>query len=182
MTRTALSMLTTGALAATLLVAGCSDSRQEEAERRAREAKEQAAAATETAAEQTREAAGRAADVTRDAMTAAQQAIENAGDSEAAKKAAEAGAAATAVAADLTRAAASAAAGGALTAAVKTALIADRDIEAAGIDVDTSEAAKTVTLSGRVPTAAQRTAAVALARTKAPGYEIVDRLTVGPRP
>jgi osmotically-inducible protein OsmY len=160
-------------------VAGCSDARRDEAERRADEAKREAAEAAATAATEAQEAAARAGAAAREAVDATREALDAARDSEAAQKAAEAGAAATAAAAGLTRTAATAVAGGALTAAVKTALMADRAIDASNIDVDTDEARRVVSLKGHVPTAAQRTAAVALARQKAPGYEISDQLVVG---
>jgi osmotically-inducible protein OsmY len=151
-----------------MTVAGCTDGRRDEAERRAEEARQEAQRAAE-----------RAGEAARDAVDATREALASATDSEAAHKAAEAGAAATAAAAGLTRTAATAVAGGALTAAIKTALMADRDIDASNIDVDTDEARRVVALKGHVPTAAQRTAAVALARAKAPGYDISDQLVVG---
>ena len=160
------------------MLAGCGSDDRAEAERRADEARKQAEDAASSAAAGAREAATRAGEAAQGAVEATREAIQKASDSDAARKAAEMGAAATGVAADLTRAAATAAAGGALTAAIKTALMADREIDATGIDVDTDEARRVVTLGGRVPTAAQRTAALALARTKAPGYEIRDRLVV----
>lgn len=160
-------------------VTGCNDARRDEAERRAEEARKEAAEAAGTAATEAQKAATRAGEAAREAVDATRHALETAKDSEAAKQAAEAGAAATAAAAGLTRTAATAVAGGALTAAIKTALMADRAIDASHIDVDTDEARRVVSLKGRVPTAGQRTAAVALARAKAPGYEISDQLTVG---
>lgn len=160
-------------------VTGCNDARRDEAERRAEEARKEAAEAASAAATEAQSAATRAGEAAREAVDATRNALEAAKGSDAAQKAAEAGAAATAAAAGLTRTAATAVAGGALTAAVKTALMADRTIDASNVDVDTDEARRVVSLKGRVPTAAQRTAAVALARAKAPGYEISDQLVVG---
>lgn len=165
-------------LMATALVAGCGDSGRADAERRAGEARKQAADAASSAAAGARDAATKAGEAAQGAVDATRDAIEQAGESETARKAAELGAAATSAAADLTRSAARAAAGGALTAAIKTALMADRAIDASGIDVDTDETRRVVTLKGHVQTPAQRTAAVALARTKAPGYEIRDQLII----
>lgn len=165
-------------LMAGALVAGCGDRGRADAERQADEAREQAAEAASSAAAGARDAATRAGEAAQSAVDATRDAIEHAGESETARKAAELGAAATGAAADLTRSAARAAAGGALTAAIKTALMADRTIDASGIDVDTDETRRVVSLKGRVQTTAQRTAAVALARTKAPGYEIRDQLII----
>jgi osmotically-inducible protein OsmY len=160
-TWTLMVLMATGALT------GCDKGGRADAERRAAETRKQAA-----------EAAARAGEAAQGAVEATREAIAKAGESDTARKAAEVGAAATGVAADLTRSAAAAAAGGALTAAIATALMADRNIDASRIDVDTDEARRIVTLKGRVPTAAQRTAALALARTKATGYEIRDQLVV----
>jgi osmotically-inducible protein OsmY len=62
---------------------------------------------------------------------------------------------------------------------VKTALIADARIDAGGINVDTDHITKTVTLKGRVPTAAQKTFAGEIAVKKAVGYRVENTLTVG---
>ena len=61
---------------------------------------------------------------------------------------------------------------------VKAHLMADRSIDASHIDVDTDAATRTVTLKGTVPTAAQKVAAERVAREKAVGYKVVNRLTV----
>lgn len=61
---------------------------------------------------------------------------------------------------------------------VKAALMVDKSIDASDIDVDTDADTKTVTLKGTVPTAAQRAAAEKLAREKADGYKVRNRLTV----
>lgn len=163
---------------ALVAVTGCNDARREEAERRADEARKEAAEATATAATEAQKAATRAGEAAREAVDATRHALEAAKRSDAAQQAAEAGAAATAAAAGLTRTAATALAGGALTAAIKTALMADRTIDASNIDVDTDEPGRVVSLKGRVPSAAQRSAAVAVARAKAPGYAISDQLVV----
>jgi len=64
---------------------------------------------------------------------------------------------------------------------VKTALMADKTIDASHIDVDTSADTKTVTLKGSVPTAAQKAAAERVARDKAEGYRVRNQLTVASR-
>lgn len=85
-------------------------------------------------------------------------------------------------AADNTAAAAGAATnsvGGALeTASVKSAIMADRRVDASDINVDTDEARKTVTLNGFVKTAEQKRVAAQIAASKATGYTIVNNLGV----
>jgi hyperosmotically inducible periplasmic protein len=61
---------------------------------------------------------------------------------------------------------------------VKAALMADQTVDASNIDVDTDETTKTVHLKGSVPTAAQKTEAEKIARSKAAGYTIHNMLTV----
>jgi osmotically-inducible protein OsmY len=61
---------------------------------------------------------------------------------------------------------------------VKAALMADKTIDASKIDVDGDAATKSVTLKGTVPSAAQKSAAEKLAREKAEGYTVRNRLTV----
>ena len=61
---------------------------------------------------------------------------------------------------------------------VKTALMADKSIDASHIDVDTNADTKTVTLKGTVRSAAQKSAAGKVAREHAEGYTIRNQLTV----
>ena len=61
---------------------------------------------------------------------------------------------------------------------VKAALMADQSIDASHIDVDTDAGARTVSLKGTVPTAAQKVAAEKVARDKAEGYKVRNLLTV----
>ncbi len=61
---------------------------------------------------------------------------------------------------------------------VKTALMADKTVDASGIDVDTFADTKTVTLKGHVKTAAEKQRAEEIARAKAPGYRIANDLVV----
>lgn len=85
-------------------------------------------------------------------------------------------------AADNTAAAATAATqsvGGALeTASVKSAIMADRRVDASDINIDTDEARKTVTLNGFVKTADQKRVAGEIAASKAVGYAIKNNLGV----
>jgi len=91
-------------------------------------------------------------------------------------------AAATDRAADATASGAAAAGSGVgaamETADVKTALLADTRISATGINVDTNNDAKTVTLNGTVPAEGQRGIAEEIAKVKAPEYRVVNNLTV----
>jgi osmotically-inducible protein OsmY len=65
------------------------------------------------------------------------------------------------------------------TTMVKAALMADKDVDASGIDVDTEAATKTVMLKGTVPTAAQKTTAERIAKAKvSKGYSVHNMLTV----
>src|SRR5207302_356371 len=75
-------------------------------------------------------------------------------------------------------ASAEAAAGAAQTVDIKTALIADKSVDASGINVDTNGTTKTVTLKGHVPNAAQKATAARIAKSKAPGYTVVNNLTI----
>jgi hypothetical protein len=63
---------------------------------------------------------------------------------------------------------------------VKSALLADDQIDADAIDVDTYADTKTVVLRGSVPTAEQKARAEQIARKNAPNYKIDNRLAVVP--
>jgi len=110
-----------------------------------------------------------------------------------ADKAAEATADARAGASDATADAsaatkdAAANAGGAVAAAVETvdvksALMADRTVDASLINVDTFHETKTVVLKGSVKTATQRDEAARIAAVEATGYRVDNQLTVVPNP
>ena len=78
-------------------------------------------------------------------------------------------------------------AGGAIKAAietidVKSALMADRTVDASHINVDTFHETKTVVLKGSVKTATQRDEAARIAAAEAPGYRIDNQLMVVPNP
>ena len=65
----------------------------------------------------------------------------------------------------------------ALTAAVKTKFLADTKVSGLKIDVDTSKGV--VTLTGTVPTADERTHAVAIAKETDGVKSVVNKLKVG---
>lgn len=123
----------------------------EKASEQARDAQQTAGRAADRAVEETRDAANAVADATREGANKAANAAREAGSVvDAAQQTAE----------------------------IKTALIADKSIDALHIDVDTDAATKTVTLKGYVPTAAQKMAAEKVAREKAPAYTVVNQLTI----
>jgi osmotically-inducible protein OsmY len=80
------------------------------------------------------------------------------------------------------RDAGSAAAAAIETIDVKSALMADRTVDASHINVDTFHETKTVVLKGSVKTATQRDEAARIAAAEAPGYRIDNQLTVVPNP
>lgn len=80
------------------------------------------------------------------------------------------------------RDAGSAIAGATETIDVKSALMADRTVDASHINVDTMHETKTVVLKGSVKTATQRDEAARIAAAEAPGYRIDNQLTIVPNP
>jgi len=116
------------------------------------------------------ENAKQAAELSAEARAKTQVAADKA--SAAAEKAAEA-------TVDATRAASEAAGAAAQTISVKTALIADKRVQARGIDVDTDPVTKTIVLKGHVPTESQKTIAGQIASEKAAGYRVKNELTIG---
>lgn len=64
---------------------------------------------------------------------------------------------------------------------VKTALMADPKVDATRIDVDADQTSRTLTLKGYASTAGERSAAEAIARKQAPGYKIVNQITIQAR-
>jgi hyperosmotically inducible periplasmic protein len=62
---------------------------------------------------------------------------------------------------------------------VKTKLMAEKGIDASHVHVETDDDARTLTLTGSVPTAAQKEAAGEVARGKASDYRVRNLLTVG---
>jgi osmotically-inducible protein OsmY len=71
--------------------------------------------------------------------------------------------------------------GAAETVDVKTAIIADKDIDSGAIDVDTYQDKKLVVLRGSVPTEAQKQKAEAIARDHAKSYKIDNQIAVVPK-
>lgn len=132
------------------------------AERAGQEAKQ----AATNAIEATKDAASAAADKTRDATYDAKQSMKN--GSEKAEQKSKSTANTTAGTFDAA----------AQTLQIKTALIADKTVDAEGINVDTDGMTKTVTLKGHVPTVAQKAAAARIAKEKAPDYKVVNQLVV----
>ena len=183
------------ALLAASLFGACSNTArgvQEDTAQNAAKAKDataDAAAATERAAADAKVGTEKAAEATKDAAVTAADATKNG-----LEKAAEATKDATHDAAVATKNAtmeavqktksaanttANAADGAAQTLQIKSALIADKSVDASGINVDTDGTAKVVTLKGHVPNAAQKASAARIAKSKAPDYRVVNNLTIG---
>ena len=70
--------------------------------------------------------------------------------------------------------------GGLETVDVKSAIIADKEIDSGAIDVDTYQDKKVVVLRGSVPTQAQKAKAEQIARNNATGYTVQNQLAVVP--
>ena len=71
--------------------------------------------------------------------------------------------------------------GGVETMDVKTAILADKTIDAGAIDVDTYQDKKVVVIRGSVPTDAQKQKAGMIARDNAKGYTVDNQLAVVPK-
>lgn len=121
----------------------------------------------EIAAEESKRASERAAEATAEAARDASDATKRAGEAVAEG------------AAEVTADAAAASSAAATTTSVKSALMADKSVDASKIDVDSDGTTRIVTLRGSVPTDAQRVAAERIARAKADGYTVVNQLVVG---
>ena len=152
----------TGLVLAVALVAGCENTR-EGLERDAEVAAERADQAADRSAEAAREAGREVSQAAGDAVDATREAAQDTG------QAVQEGAASAAGIADAAQ----------QTAQIKTALMADTTIDSSNIDVDTQSATRTVTLKGRVRTAAEKTRAARIAADKAPGYRVTNNLRVG---
>ena len=161
-----------GLLALTVIAGGCSAQTQQ----RAQDAAQATSSVVESAATDTVRNAERAGDAVRDAAKTAQDGVQKAGETADGAGASLRGAASSAKEAvkDVARA------GGAAleTADVKAALVADRRVDAADINVDTDHRTNTVTLKGHVPSEAQKTAAEEIARAKAVGYTVKNELVI----
>jgi hypothetical protein len=62
---------------------------------------------------------------------------------------------------------------------VKATLMADKGVDASHVHVESDDEAKTLTLTGSVPTPAQKEAAGSIAKTKSGDYRVRNLLTVG---
>lgn len=188
---TSKTMLGAGMLLSAALLAGCQNTREgverdaenaaaaseraaEQTAEATREAGREVSDAAENAAEETREAAGDAAQATREGMAEAREEAREAGEATA-----EAARGAGQMAREGAREVASTGDAAQQTAQIKSALMADATIDSTGIDVDTNADTKTVTLKGRVRTAAEKTRAASIAAAKAPGYRVTNNLEVG---
>jgi hypothetical protein len=98
------------------------------------------------------------------------------------EKAAEAGREVAADTKEAARGAGDALKGAIETIDVKSALMADRTVDASHINVDTFHETKTVVLKGSVKTATQRDEAARIAATEAPGYRVDNQLKIVPNP
>lgn len=167
-----------------LSMVACSDSQQREAERQAAEARKQA----DTAVEKARESAG---DAAKEASKAAQGAAETAKEAasklgaqakdaalEGASAAAAIGSQAAVSAGRATENASVRAAGALRTGAIRAALLRNESLDVSDVDVNTDEATKRVVLLGRVKSAVEKATVERIAREKAPGYTVENRLTV----
>jgi osmotically-inducible protein OsmY len=67
----------------------------------------------------------------------------------------------------------------ALALEVRAALMADKAVDSGDVHVASDDDAKTLTLTGSVPTAAQKDAAGAIARGRARDYRVLNQLKVG---
>jgi osmotically-inducible protein OsmY len=160
------------ALLAASLFGACSNTAkgvEQDTEQNAAKAKvatADATAATARATQDTKLGVEHAAEATKDAAADAVQATKN--GAERAAEATKDAASQTGKALD----------GAAQTMVIKSALIADKSVEAVNINVDTDGTMKVVTLKGTVPSPAQKTAAGRIAKEKAPDYKIVNNLVV----
>ncbi len=152
-------MLLALSVALTGMVVACSN----QTERKMDQAQDSAAVAMDKSAEAAGSAAQDAAEVTREAGATVANSAESA--AEAVGEAVEQGGRAADAAVE--------------TMDVKTALLADRSVDASRIDVDTDHINKVVMLKGWVKTAAEKDAAGRIAAKEAEGYRVDNQLKVG---
>ena len=149
------------------------DAAAEKAKEKLAEAAEAAKPAAEEAGEKLKELGGKAVEGAEELGDKAEDGADKAEDKT--ERGAEKAGDKTADAGDTVSAAAQ-------TTMVKAALLADKDVDASGINVDTEAATRTVMLKGTVPTAAQKTTAERIAKAKvSKGYSVHNMLTVAPR-
>ena len=169
-----------GVLVAVFAAAGCSETTEQRAREAGQEAAEAARAAGKTLESAAQDAVTNAERARDSAVAATRDArpddTANGSRTESAEAVlTQAGRTARAAASE----AADVAAAAAQTAKVKTALLGDASVEAAGINVDTDAATDVIALKGHVPSAAQKTAAARIAAAQAsPGYKVINELVV----
>lgn len=157
------------------------DAAAEKAKEKLKEAAENAKPAAEQAGEKLKELGGKAVEGAKDLGDKVKEGADKAGDKvkEGADKAGDKTASGAEKAGDKAVDAGDAMSAAAQTTKVKTALLADKAVDASHIDVDTESGTKTVMLKGTVPTAAQKTTAERIARGKvSKGYSVHNMLTV----
>jgi osmotically-inducible protein OsmY len=149
------------------------DSAAADAQQNAQDAKQASENAADRAGDAAERAGDSAADAAKDTGDAIKDAAKDVGQfaKDSAKSAGD-------VAKDSASSAASAADAAVQTVDVKTALIADKRVDASGIDVDTNHRTKTVVLKGHVPSASQKTIAGQIASDHAKGYNVRNELTI----
>jgi osmotically-inducible protein OsmY len=121
------------------------------------------------------------AEINADKAAAAADRAEDKADAAGEKAAAE-GREAAAETKEATREAGNAVSAAVETIDVKSALMADRTVDASHINVDTFHETKTVVLKGSVKTATQRDEAARIAAAEAPSYRIDNQLRIVPNP
>lgn len=135
---------------------------QQEAREANAEVKQEAREANAEMKQEGREANAELRQEAREAGNAAERGAERAGDATA----------------NATRSVGSTLDAAAQTMQIKTALIDADNLDANNINVDTDGTAKTVTLKGYVSNASQKAAAERIAKEKAPGYRVINSLTI----
>lgn len=84
--------------------------------------------------------------------------------------------------AEAARSTSEAVSGGVMTSQIKAALMADSRVDASGINVDTNEDSKTVTLNGTVRSESEKKIADSIATAKATDYRVTNNLDIKAKP
>jgi osmotically-inducible protein OsmY len=166
-----------GAAVLAVSLVGCSNEDKREAERKAAEAKKQAATAVEKAREQASE---KAKEASKSAAEVAKKVGAEAKDValKGASAAAAAGSEAAVAAGKASEVAAVRAAGALRTGSIRAALLREKSLDVSDVRIDTDEPAKRVVLTGRVKSGIQKAEIERIAKEKAPGYTLENRLVV----
>lgn len=157
------------------------DAAAEKAKEKLQDAAEAAGPAAEEAGEKLKELGGKAMEGARDLGEKAADGARRAGDKveDAADRAGDETERGAEKAGEKAEGAGDVLSAAAQTTMVKAALMADKDVDSSRIDVDTEAATRTVMLKGTVPTAAQRTTAERIAKSKvSKGYSVHNMLKV----